>query len=343
MELLKESDFRKHLKGGLKSGYLFFGEEDYLKMHAVKSLRQAVCPDETLSFFNDLHLDALDFEPSKLLEALMPMPMMADRKLVLLSGFNLNTARQNEVDALCEELEALSDYDYNVLILTVAADCLDPGFLPKRPSAVLTKLAKYLTPVQFERCTPARLNAWVQKHFTHNGVSASPQLCTQMIDFCGRSMYLLANEIDKLSFYTLAHGRTQAREEDLRTVCTPVSEYDAFAFANALMEGRQETALAILADYRFRRMDPLIILGDVIRVFCDMENVQAMAADGASAQEIASVLRIHEFRVGLYQKSLRQSSQERLRRALNASVAADAALKLSPQGYSALEKLICSI
>ncbi len=343
MEIIRESDFRKELKAKPRAGYLFFGEEDYLKAHAARTAEEALCPDAAFSFFNVMKLDALDFQPGKLTEALMPMPMMADRKLVLLTGLNLNTMRQNELDVLCEALAGLSDYDYNVLILTAAADCLDPGFLPKRPSAVLTKLAQFLTPVQFERCAPSRLNAWVQKHFAHNGVSTSPQLCAKMTEFCGRSMYLLANEIDKLSFYTLAHGRTQAAEEDLRLVCTPVSEYDAFAFANALMEGRQETALAILADYRFRRVDPLIILGDVIRVFCDMESVHAMMADGASAQEIASALRLHEFRVGLYQKSLRQSPQDRLRRALNASVAADAALKLSPQGYSALEKLICSI
>ena len=32
-----------------------------------------------------------------------------------------------------------------------------------------------------------------------------------------------------------------------------------------LMEGSQQTALDILADYRFRRVEPLLILGDVIR------------------------------------------------------------------------------
>lgn len=343
MELLRESDFRKELKSSSRAGYLFFGEEDYLKAHAIRAAEEALCPDPTFSFFNVMKLDALDFTPDKLLDALMPMPMMADRKLVTLSGLNFTTMRPNELEALCDALAALESYDYNLLIVTVAADCLDAGYLPKRPSATLSKLAELLTPVHFERIPPARLAAWAQKHFAHNGVNASPAICSLMIDYCGRSMFSLANEIDKLSYYELSHGRNEATEKDLRLVCTPVTEYDAFAFANAVMEGKQDIALSILADYKLRRVDPLVILGDVIRVFCDMEGVRAMTADGASPQEIASSLKLHEFRVGLYQKSLRQASETRLQRAIAACIAADTSLKLSPQGYTALEKLICSI
>jgi hypothetical protein len=67
----------------------------------------------------------------------MPLPMMADRKLVTVGGLNFNTMRQSEVDALCAVLERLDELDYNVLIITVAADCFDPGYLPKRPSETL--------------------------------------------------------------------------------------------------------------------------------------------------------------------------------------------------------------
>ena len=247
------------------------------------------------------------------------------------------------MDELCDTLSALEEYDYNTLIITVAADCFDAGYLPKRPSSVLTKLSEHLTPVQFERCSPSRLNAWVQKHFAHNGVQASPDFCALMIDYCGRGMFQLANEIDKLSFYVSFHKRNTVSEADLRLVCTPITEYDAFAFANAVMEGKQDVALAILADYKFRRVDPLFVLSDVIRVFCEMENIRSMLADGVSTQEIASLMKLHEFKIGLYQKSLRRIPEQRLRNAIEACVDADISLKRSPQGYTALEKLICSI
>ena len=343
--IIKEADFRKELKGNLRAGYLFFGEEDYLKAFAVRQARELICPDPTLAFFNDMRLDAVEFTPQKLLDALTPMPMMADRKIITVSGLNLNSMRPNELDELCEVLGELESYDYNLLILTVAADCLDPGYLPKKPSATLSKLGEHLTPVQFERCTTTKLAAWIGKHFAHNGVEASPALCAQMADYCGHSMFALANEIDKLSFYTRYHGGTVATEETMRLVCTPANEYDAFAFTNAIMDGKQDLALAILADYRFRRMEPVIILSEVTRVICEMVSVRAMSAEGTPPAEIASAFKkpLPEFKVKLYQRSLRNTSEKRLRRALEACVAADAALKLSPQGYTPLEKLICSL
>lgn len=348
MNLIREADFRKEIKASPQAGYLFFGDEDYLKAFSIRHAREVLCPDPTFALFNEMRLDAVDFTPDKLLDALMPLPMMADRKLVTLTGLNFNTMRPHELDALCDALSTLPSYDYNVLILSVAADCFDSGILPKRPSQIYQRLSEYLTPVHFERCTASKLCAWIGKHFAHNGVEVSPALCAAMIEYCGHSMFVLANEIDKLSYYVLSHGKAVANEDEMHLVCTPVSEYDTFAFTNAIMEGQHELALNILADYRRRRVDPIIILSDATRVICDMLAIRAMSADGSSNAEIASVMKMHEYKVGLYQKSLRNSSERRLRRALEACISADNSLKLAQtggtaQGYAPLERLICSL
>lgn len=346
LEILKESDFRRELKSEPRAGYLFFGDEDYLKAHAVRQARELVCSDPTLAFFNDMRLDAIDFTPQKLIDALTPMPMMADRKLITLSGMNFSSMRSHDLDDFCEALAELNNFDYNLLIISVASDCLDTGYLPKKPSESLKKLAEHLTPVQFDRCSTAKLTAWIAKHFEHNGVQATPDLCAQMPEYCGHSMFLLANEIDKLSYYTLSHGKISPTLDDMRLVCSSEEEYDTFAFTNAIMENRTEAALAILADYRFRRVDPLFILSDVMRVICEMLAVQALTAEGLPAARIGATFKpaIHEFRIGLYQKSLRNTSEQRLRLALAACNAADTTFKSSPQnGYTVLEQLICSL
>ncbi len=343
MNILKESDFRKEIKSAPGRAYLFFGDEDYLKLSAVRLARDCLCPDPSFAVFNDMRLDALDFTPDRLVEALMPLPMMADRKLVVLSGLDFTSMRPADLDALCDAVSAVREYDYNTVLVLAAADCFDAGYLPKRPSAMLNRLGEVLTPVQFERSSPAKLAVWVARHFQHNGIEASQEFCAGMIRFCGAGMFTLANEIDKLSFYEAQHGRTQATEEDMRFVCTPATEYDAFAFANAMMDGRRDAALDILRDYKLRRVDPLVILGDVIRVFCDMASVQALLSGGSTEREIAAALKLHEFKVGLYRKSLSRMRPGALRNALDACTAADRTLKLSPQGYTALERLICSV
>ena len=150
-DIIKEADFRRELKTAPAVGYLFFGEEDYLKAFAVRSVREVICPDPTFSFFNEMKLDALSYSPNALREAIMPFPMGAERKLITVTGLDFNTMKSNEVDELCAVLSELDEYDYNTVILSVAADRFDPGILPKRPSSTLEKLSEYLVAVYFEK------------------------------------------------------------------------------------------------------------------------------------------------------------------------------------------------
>lgn len=355
MELLKEADFRKELKSTPRQGYLFFGEEDYLKAHVLRQAREAICPDPTLAFFNEMRLDGIDYTAQKLLDALAPLPMMSDKKLITLTGLNLNAMSSangslHELDALFEVLEELPNYDYNLLIVSVSADALDHGSLPKSPSTLLTKLSAYLTPVYFEPCTGARLAAWIQKHFLHYGVEASPALCNHMSEFCGHSMFVLASEIEKLSYYLLSHGEKAATEEAMHLVCTSANEFGAFAFTNAIMSNRHREALDILADYRFRRADPIKILGEVSGVICNLLTVQALMSDGVSTADIGAAFKpaLHEYRVKLLQSALRQTTRERLEKALDACASADLSLKSNTRGnasagYAVLEQLICTL
>ena len=340
--LLKDADFRKEIKSAPAAGYLLFGEEDYLKNIGVDFARQTLCPDEGMRTFNEIILDALDFTPERLLEALGTLPMFADRKVVVLRGLNFTAMRQSDIDALCAVLEQLPSYDYNTLLIPVPADAINEGYLPKKPSALLSKLSQSLRLVQYERCTPAKLAGWVARHFEHNGVAASPELCQEVIEVCGRGMHILAGEIDKISYYARAHGRTVLTAQDISAAACVNVEFDAFAFANALSERNHALALSILSDMKFRRVEPTVILGEVISVSCAMLAIRRMASEGRTSVEMSKALGMHEFRVGIYAKSAARRTVEELQSMVAACAEADSALKLSPQsGYLILERLIC--
>lgn len=345
LTILKEADFRKALKTAPTGGYLFFGEEDYMKSAAIRMARESVTEaDPAMAAFNDIRLDGLDFTPSALLDALTVPPMGAERKVITVTGLNLSALRAADVDKLCEALSEIPDYPYNLVILSAAADTFDPGNLPKKPSELLTTFAEYLTPVWFERNTPAKLTGWVQKHYLHGGVQADPKLCQFTVEYCGRNMFTLAGEIDKVVCYVRAHGRDTATETDVRTAAIPAMEYDAFAFTNAIMERRRADALDILADLKLRRVEPLYILSEVSRVVCDLLAIRTMADGGRTPAEIGSELKMHEYRVGLYVKQARKTDLSLLQNAVTAAEAADRALKRSAaDGYGVIERLICSL
>lgn len=343
LNILKDADFRREIKSAPALGYLLFGEEDYLKNLAVTYARETLLGDPSFACFNEIILDALDFHPEKLRSALMSLPMMAERKVILLRGLDIGAMKASELDGLCEVLGELEEYDYNTVLLPVASGSLDEGYLPKRPSSTLTKLCAVLRPVRYERCPPQKLVGWCIRHFEHNGATATPDICQRLIDACGRNMMTLAGEIDKISYYVLSHERTSVTPEDIRLVACQSVEYDAFAFAGALMDRDATRALDILSDLKFRRVDPLFILSDVIRTGCEMLSVLLLTREGKTPSEISTALKMHEYKVSLYRKSVASAGESTVRRMIAAAAEADRALKSSPQGYAALEALICSL
>ena len=341
--IITEAEYRKQIGKTAGRAYLFFGEEDYLKAHAVRLTRESVCEEPAFAVFNDITLDALDYTPDALLCAMTPPPMMAEGRFILLRGLDLTAMKAADQDALLETLALLSEYDYNTVVLHIAAGNIDEGRSPKSPSAVLKKFAEVTVPVRFEAVSDARLAAWVAKHFSHLGVGISPADCAFLVSYVGRSMFLLAAEIEKLAYYVLAAGRNAVSEEDIRLVAVPQLANDAFALSNAILAGQYKQALDVLAVMRFQRIEPTLVLGELSRTLCDMHATRLLLDAGRSAKEIASALGLHEYKAGLIVRAVSRADVARLCRAVELCSEADMAVKRSTGDYAAIEKLICAL
>ena len=343
LTLLTEADFRKQIKTAPAAAYLLFGEEDYLKTFALDQAREALCPDETLRCFNELTIDALDYTPDRLRSALMALPMMAEKKLVVLRGLNLSGMKAGELDALCEVLGELEEYSYNTLLIPVAAGLVDEARNPKELSPMLKRLGALLTLVRFDRCTPQKLVGWCARHVEHHGVRVSPAVCGTLIEYCGRNMFTLAAEIDKLCYYVLSKGRDELTAEDVRTVGCHCPEFDSFALTNAILDRNGARALDVLADLRFRRVEPIFVLGEISSMLQRMQLILLLMREGHTPDEIAAAHRWSPFQTAKYARGATAIGQERLRRMILLCTEADVALKSQPKSYLPLETFICSM
>lgn len=341
MSIIKEADFRRQIKASPEKCYLFFGEEEYMKSYALKLAAEAVSPDPTLAFFNEIRLDSLTYSPAALLDSIMAAPMMADRKLIIVQGLDFTAMKPSDFDALLQALDSLDEYDYNTVIIVAASDRFDAGILPKRPSSALQKLSERMVCVNFEKNTPARLVSWLAKHFEHNGVHADSSVCMALVDRCGRDMYTLASETDKLSFYVLSHGRNAVTARDVAQIAIAAAEHDAFAFTNAIASRRREEALSVLYDMKSRRLDPIIIMSKISETACDMLSACSLAREGLTVAEIAKIMKFHEFRVTKLLSN--QPSEDVCRHMTEACRKADMQIKNYGDGYEPLERLICTI
>lgn len=348
MNILSNLDFSKKIKENPDGNYLFYGEEDYLKSHALKSLKDAMGIDETLEIFNYIQMDVLDYTADKLIDTLSMPPMMAERKLVVLNGLNIkkmsNKQNISEYNDFLDALAHLEEFDYNNFVLVLPHGNITEELPKKAPTGALKDLSERLQPVKFESPTPQKLALWAMRHFEHYGISASQADCAFLIDYCTNDMFTLSNEVEKLSLYARSKGRDHLVREDISLVCSAEMEYGAFEFSNAILDGRKNDALSILSIMKFKQIDPLIIMGELSGIFSDLLRIKIMMLAGKNNQQISEETGINPHKVGIYTNSARRMELDRLQKTIGLTREADLAMKYRfDSGYFHLEKLICSL
>jgi DNA polymerase-3 subunit delta len=338
-EIISESVFRKQIRDA-RGAYLFFGEEDYLKQNALRVAIESYIGDGARDF-DLVRMDALTFSPEALASALASPPLMSERKLVVLS-LSPSQLRSAELSSLLEIAEALSDDEENILILNTPSGSIDAG-TPKRPSALLKRLCEAMTGVRFDRITPARLSGWCARHYSENSVRASERVCALTVDYCGCDMFSLSSEIDKISFYVLAHGRNEVTEADVKIAASPSEEFDTFALANAILAKNTDRALSVLSQMKANKTEPVIIMSELVRVICDIETVATLTSAGMNPGDISAATGIKPYPLTRYLTAIKTLRPEAIAAAVSASKYADAAVKSFGRGYVPIEQLICSI
>lgn len=351
IKIINEAELRKSIKvDGANGIYLLFGEEDYLKNYSARMIREIVSVDPTFAVFNEMLIDGADYTPGTLAEAMAPLPFGVDKKVIFLRGLSFSSLKGAALEDFIGVVSSVNELDHNVIVITVPPGEIDTGSLPRRPSPLLKRLSEFMTLVQFSEQTPAKLRVWAAKHFEHIGVKALPELCAALVERCGRSMYILSSEIEKLAYYTLSQGRTDVTQKDLEYVTVPELNCDTFALTNAVISGDRAGACEVLEVLKFRRVEPQLILGELSSTLWAMAKVSAAMEHLNDVKAIASETGIHEFRVGIFVKALSDSSrgtsgQERLMRAVSLCAEADEKLKsgYSAKDYSPIEIILCSI
>jgi len=332
-EFLKLSDF--------SGGYLFFGEEEYTKLSCLSALRKALFDDYDDPFNHHKIVCTEAGWETRLTDAVDTLPVFAEKKLVELHSLPFSSLSEAQTSALLEIFEQAKQSDDTILAVYTLSDELNVGRLPKTPSALYKKLSAVLTPVQCDRQSPGRLAGWVGRHFAAEGVAANAYVCQEMVEKCGTDMFSLANEVQKLAFFTLAKGKKTVEISDIPLVCCAGKDVGAFDFTNAIMEGNAPRALELLTDMRRKKEKPEIVLGSVIDTVSRLYLVKRMTEAGKGPADIVKETGISEYRVKLLLKSCAKKSAKRLHRALELCAETDRKIKNTGlENYTVLEILV---
>ena len=330
------SEFKSELKK-LNGGYLFYGEEDYLKRHYLLGARKEVVFEGDV--FNHVVINSENYSPEYLLSAIEALPVMADKKLIEITSLYYSSMSEADLEQFCNIISKLPNYEYNVLIVYTEPDELDEG-RKNAPSSELSALCKVLKPVYFESQTPAKLADWTYRHFVKELIVAPHDLVSMLVNMCGCDMFTLSNEINKLCCYIKSQGKDRLTLEDINLVCSERKDIAEFEFTNAILDGSSDRAFAVLSEMKKGKEKPEIILSGISKTIGDLFIIKTMLNDGYSLDYVAKKLSYHSYKVSLYAKSASKTDIAVLKALNERCYEADKLIKSTgADSYTVLERL----
>ncbi len=341
--ILSATEFQALLKKDPCGIFLFFGEEEYLKQHALKSARQNVLSDPSLSDFNYQRLEQEYATPDALLQALETPPLFADRRLIELHSIPWESLNEEVLSAWQDVFSKGNGSDSALVIVYAESNELDSG-TERLPGKRLSALAAHCRAVRFPKQTDLQLAKWIFRHFTAQGLQISSEVCHQMLDFCGHDMCFLSTEIEKVAAYLKFNGRSEVKTEDISYLCAYNPERDTFDFTNAILDGNTAKAFELFAEMKGRKERPEVILGSIAKICCDLAKIRFLCDSGASPKELESKLKMHAYRLSLYQKQALRRPAPMLEQAVRLCAETDVKMKSTAcDPYLLLERLIVEI
>ena len=320
--------------------YVFGGEEEYLKRYYLSLLRTKIVSDETFAAFNHVVFDGAEVDFGALADAVKAPPMMAEYKLVEWRYADFEKMREKEKTALADLLALKKEYSYTVLVFVTTAEGFEMG-TQKRPGKLVTKYGKELCIVDFALSTENALLAWLKKHFDAERIAVTAQPLRELLLLVGSSMDLLSHEVKKLSAYLHANARSELTVEDVHAVTAATVRTDAFALSNAVYEGNRTLALDAIREMKSERVDSIVALGMLVRVYQELLPVAILMDEGKDTKDIEAALKINPFRLKHMTKAVRTMGLARLGESIAALSEMDVAAKNGGvSGYSAIEMFL---
>lgn len=316
-------------RGRLSPAYLVLGPETYLAHQAVETLRRGIVSAD-LAAFNESEFDASASTMAEILSAARTVPMMSQRRLVLVKA--LHTLPETERGALLEYLSAPAERC--VLIMT-ALD-LD------RRTAFFRKLKEKAQILEYPKLKSAPLERWAANYVRSHGYTAAPGALKRLLETVGTDLQTLVNEIEKLALF--AGTSRVITQEAVDELAGASRQRGIFELIDALGKRDTRAALRILASLLDSGEPPLMIVTMMARHYRQILIVKEMLDNRRKPSEISETAQVPGFIFEEFVRQARSIDRESARAMYMKLAETDRRFKsTNVDNRMVLETLICTL
>ncbi len=326
MAVFDEKQLKKHIREkNLLPLYLVFGDESYLKGHYVTLLSEAAVGNKA---FESLNLDRFDGKSTDLktiLDRAMTLPMLSERRCVIVEDFKLESLTEKDGKALLAAFESLSES--TVLIFFQTSD----SFNKKNGKKAIALFEKFGAVCELNRRKGSDLIKPLVSSAAKQGVTLSPAMAQYLVSCVGDDFNVLINELSKVCNFA---GSGEVTKEHIDAVAVKTVDAKVSSLTRSLLGGNFEKAYDILDSLLTLKVEPNYILGSIIGTYVDMYRAKVSCESTGTAQPLASLFNYkgREFALSYAARDASKLSISALRACLDELSRAD--LKLKSTGTS---------
>jgi DNA polymerase III subunit delta len=302
--------------------YLLFGPETFLIHETIQLMVTYLLNKEEQDFnFSTYDLEETPIEVA--LEDAETFPFMGEKRLIVMQNpvFLTSEKSKGKVEHNITKLEEYlnNPAPYSIVVITAPYEKLDER------KKITKELKRKAVVEEAKKLGDQELKKWIKDRSISNGVDIDENAIEKMVSVAGSNLFVLTNEIDKMSLYVGIDKRI-----DIHTVEKLVSktlEQNIFELVEKVVHRKVEDALRIYYDLLKQNEEPIKILALLSGQFRLIYQVKELSSKGYGQQQMATTLKQHPYRVKLAAGQAHLFSVEELKRLVHLFADADYQMK----------------
>ena len=333
---MTEAQLKDIIKSGSANLYVLYGAETYLTEQYARRIAAATV-EEGFDAFNLQRFDGQETTVQQLEEAAEALPLMSDRKCVLVRDYDVASDPEKAVELIAH----LPD----TCVMVFWYITTQPDNRKNAWKAFLQQAEKAGVVMNFARKdlsdTAKLLAAGAKRRGCRLDVADARYLAEQV----GNDLHLLLGELEKLCALVGEGGESTRRHID--TACPKNLEARVFDLSKAILRHRADQAYDLMYQLRIRREEPVAVLGVLSTAFADLYRAKVAAAGGLAAESLAADFKSYkgkEFRLRNAGRDAARIGITALRECLEILATTDTALKMGrSDGWLLLEQTVAQL
>lgn len=295
--------------------YMIFGEELYLVDESIKVIKENVLREGAVDFNYDCFYGT-EVAPSQIRDTVEMLPMMCERRLVILKS--AQQLKEKDWEALIPILERPVDS----CVFVIVADKLD-----KRKKYV-KQIQKNGVLVELKRPFDNQVPVWIDYIAYNNNLKLSKAAIDMLHQLVGANLSEINNELRKLSQYVGENTNV-----DVDTVLKVVSKAridSIFDLTDAIGRKDRAAALTCLANLLEHGQSEVAAVSLILRHVRILAQLQEGLRSGLGSAKLSSKIGVPQFFLKKYMGQCKLWNDDKIAKTISVLHDTDKALKSSP-------------